>query len=110
MPVSEGESVTLSSHLKERHNEDIDCVYEEKCLLVELHGQIPVYYDCTDGRFGDRLQLDNKTGFLTIKNIGKIHSGTYELKITAESLMVQQCLSYNVTVYGEFQYAYLKSL
>ncbi|KAI7791147.1 hypothetical protein IRJ41_010613 [Triplophysa rosa] len=99
MPVSEGGSVTLSTHLKERHNEDIEWVYEENYLIAELHGQNDDYHFCDDGRFRDRLQLDLKTGSLTIKNISQIHSGTYEPKITDDSVMARQCLSYNVTVY-----------
>lgn len=108
MPVSEGESVTLSTHLKERHNDDIKWVYEGKALIAELHGQNVDYHACDDARFRDRLQLDFKTGSLTIKNISKIHSGTYEPKITDALILTRQCLSYNVTVYGEFEFTYLK--
>lgn len=101
MLASEGQCVTLPTNLKERHDEDIEWVYNDICLIAKLHGVEHKTIDCDDGRFKDRLQLDIKTGALTIKSISKIQSGLYEPKITDESLKNRPCQSYNVTVYGE---------
>ncbi|KAL0161332.1 hypothetical protein M9458_045057, partial [Cirrhinus mrigala] len=49
-----------------------------------------------DGRFRDRLKLDNQTGSLTITNITTEHTGLYKLQITGKRL---SSITFNVSVY-----------
>ncbi|KAI2647079.1 hypothetical protein H4Q32_030703 [Labeo rohita] len=51
-----------------------------------------------DGRFRDRLKLDNQTGSLTITNITAEHVGVYKLDISGANLTSKTC---SVFVYGE---------
>ncbi|XP_077081640.1 uncharacterized protein LOC143735406 [Siphateles boraxobius] len=46
-------------------------------------GDILIYDYSTDRRFKDRLDLDKKTGFLTISDTEMKHSGVYQLQITS---------------------------
>lgn len=102
MQESEGDSVTLLSNLTDVQYED-DIVWFYRDVLIAGHLENTTKYnDCHDGRFNKRLQLDDKTGSLTITNISKIHSGIYKLLITKEDH--QECHSHNVTVYSEFKY------
>nr|XP_021325348.1 uncharacterized protein LOC101884288 [Danio rerio] len=83
--VTEGDSVTLKTGLAEIH-EDVDIVWKygaEKSLIPQISrsGGIVSTYDCPDGRFRDRLKLDNQTGSLTIINIRFDHAGVYKLDI-----------------------------
>ncbi|XDV23611.1 hypothetical protein PO909_028119, partial [Leuciscus waleckii] len=59
----------------------------------------------TDGRFRDRLKLDNQTGSLTITNITTEQAGIYKLHIRAKSLSSSSSSSsssktFNVSVYA----------
>ncbi|XP_056615148.1 uncharacterized protein LOC130430173 [Triplophysa dalaica] len=98
--TSEGDSVALPTNLTQVE-------YEDLIQWLYLNGKDDIIADLYennsnveyDGRFKDRLQLDNKTGSLTITNISKIHSGLYKLKITNAPLI--KCLTkiYFVNVY-----------
>uniref|UniRef100_A0A671QQQ4 Immunoglobulin domain-containing protein n=1 Tax=Sinocyclocheilus anshuiensis TaxID=1608454 RepID=A0A671QQQ4_9TELE len=52
-------------------------------IIAKIDGKTQIFslYDVDDGRFEDRLQLDNKTGSLIISDIRTKHSGDYHLKI-----------------------------
>uniref|UniRef100_A0A8C1ML48 Ig-like domain-containing protein n=1 Tax=Cyprinus carpio TaxID=7962 RepID=A0A8C1ML48_CYPCA len=79
-------SVTLNSGLTEMMD---DSVIEwrfgsENTLIAEINKRadsMTVYDDVLDGRFRDRLKLDNQTGSLTITDITMKHAGHYELQI-----------------------------
>uniref|UniRef100_A0A8C1RJX1 Ig-like domain-containing protein n=1 Tax=Cyprinus carpio TaxID=7962 RepID=A0A8C1RJX1_CYPCA len=83
--VTEGDSVTLNNPLTEILSGD-DFLwwfsYTETTLIAVINKQaniITLYEDnVIDGRFKDRLKLNNQTGSLTITNITMKHAGDYE--------------------------------
>ncbi|XP_056615658.1 uncharacterized protein LOC130430545 [Triplophysa dalaica] len=97
--TSEGDSVTLPTNLTQvLFYDHIEWIHKNACI-AELCESLPIYRDCDNCGLNNRLQLDNKTGSLTITNLSKIHSGLYKLKITNAPL--NKCLtkSYFVNVY-----------
>ncbi len=107
MSVMEGESVTLHTDISS-HDTTFDRYYVDymewswyrpeeshnvRIIQVDVKtGDIRFYYDEI---FRDRLQMDNQTGSLTIRNIRTTDSGLYQMYCT---FSVE---SFNVTVYGE---------
>uniref|UniRef100_A0A8C1UFT6 Ig-like domain-containing protein n=1 Tax=Cyprinus carpio TaxID=7962 RepID=A0A8C1UFT6_CYPCA len=88
--VMEGDSVTLNSGLTELMDDDeIQWRFWIKnTLIAEINKRadsMTVYDDVLDGRFRDRLKLDNQTGSLTITNTRTQHAGAYELLINRMS-------------------------
>uniref|UniRef100_A0A8C1YAN5 Ig-like domain-containing protein n=1 Tax=Cyprinus carpio TaxID=7962 RepID=A0A8C1YAN5_CYPCA len=88
--VMEGDSVTLHTDLMKIH-EDEDILWKfaaEKILVAKNNGKtgnVSTYY-VADGKFRDRLKLDNQTGSLTITNITTEHAGVYKLEIIGAKL------------------------
>ncbi|XP_073793136.1 uncharacterized protein [Danio rerio] len=83
--VMEGDSVTLNSDLTKLNKYDqIEWRFgDEDTLIAEIYKQnnrFSVFDDVLDGRFRDRLKLDNKTGSLTITDTRTEHAGVYELR------------------------------
>jgi len=83
--VFEGDSVSLNSGLTEIKDDDVIqwmLVYEKNTLIAEINvtaARFTVYDDVLDGRFRDRLKLDNQTGSLTITHTSTEHVGEYKL-------------------------------
>ncbi len=80
--VMEGDSVTLHTGLHKRMNNDVIqwmFGYKSIAKICIANGRITVNY-VLNGRFRDRLELDNQTGSLTITNTRPEHTGIYELQ------------------------------
>uniref|UniRef100_A0A8C2FZD5 Ig-like domain-containing protein n=1 Tax=Cyprinus carpio TaxID=7962 RepID=A0A8C2FZD5_CYPCA len=95
----EGDSVTLKSSVTEVQQAD-DIVWKfgsNKSVIAKIKKQWQNFsiFDGPDGRFRDRLKLDNKTGFLTITNITTQHAGLYKVELSGVKLSSK---TFNVSV------------
>uniref|UniRef100_A0A8C1NDV4 Ig-like domain-containing protein n=1 Tax=Cyprinus carpio TaxID=7962 RepID=A0A8C1NDV4_CYPCA len=80
----EGDSVTLQTDVTEIREDD-DILWKfgaETSQIAEISKVARIFTtsDGPDGRFRDRLKLDNQTGSLTIMNITTEHAGDYEVQ------------------------------
>ncbi len=104
--VMEGDSVTLNSGLTEMTDDDLILwrFGAENTSIAEINvmgDNMTVYDDVLDGRFRERLKLDNQTGSLTITNTTTEHAGDYVLLINN----VSKC--FPLTVYDELNIGYM---
>uniref|UniRef100_A0A8C1RM38 Ig-like domain-containing protein n=1 Tax=Cyprinus carpio TaxID=7962 RepID=A0A8C1RM38_CYPCA len=106
----EGDSVTLHTDLTEiRKSIDILWKYgAEKFLIAKMKKKNETHstYNDTDGRFRDRLKLDDQTGSLTITNITTEHAGLYELQISGAKLTSK---TFSVSVYARLSVPVISS-
>ncbi|XP_058616255.1 hepatic and glial cell adhesion molecule-like, partial [Onychostoma macrolepis] len=99
--VMEGDSVLLHTNVTEVPEDD-DILWKfgaEKSLIAEISKAAAIFNtsDVLDGRFRDRLKLDNQTGSLTITNITTEHAGLYHLEINGEK---ERLKTFSVSVYA----------
>ncbi|KAK9967236.1 hypothetical protein ABG768_001644 [Culter alburnus] len=100
--VMEGDSVTLYTDLTEIHEDD-DILWKhgaENSIIAKMKKQKQnffTYSDVPDGRFRDRLKLDDQTGSLTITNIRTEHAGVYQLEISGAK---KSSKTFSVSVYA----------
>ncbi|XDV23785.1 hypothetical protein PO909_028199, partial [Leuciscus waleckii] len=100
--VMEGDSVTLNTDVTEIHEDD-DILWtfgaeKSQIAKIKIKKQIfSTYDDVPDGRFRDRLKLDNQTGSLTITDTRTEHAGDYEVKISGNILTTK---TFSVSVYA----------
>ncbi|XP_073717896.1 uncharacterized protein [Misgurnus anguillicaudatus] len=102
LSVMEGDSVTLHTDITEIQTIDV-ILWRfglQKSLKARINGttsEVSIYDDDLDGRFRDRLQVNNQTGDLIITDITTQHTGLYQINISGK-----QKISYrfNVTVYA----------
>ncbi|XP_077083228.1 SLAM family member 5-like [Siphateles boraxobius] len=84
--VMEGDSVTLNTDLTEiLEYDDILWKFGDTFFIIaeiSRDSGISSTYDGPDGRFRDRLKLDDQTGSLIITNTTTEHAGVYELEIS----------------------------
>ncbi|XP_016097440.1 uncharacterized protein [Sinocyclocheilus grahami] len=95
--VMKGNSVTLNTDVTEVQKYLLIQWMFESTRIAEFNRltQTISTYDSADGRFRDRLKLD-QTGSLTITNTRTTDSGLYQLTIGGEETKYK---SFNVTVY-----------
>ncbi|XP_073793127.1 uncharacterized protein isoform X2 [Danio rerio] len=91
---SEEGTVTLRSGVTELKNDDqIQWRFgNEETLIAEINEQtnrFSVFDDVLDGRFRDRLTLDNETGSLTITDIRTKHAGVYKAQTNNETISIK---------------------
>ncbi len=110
--VMEGDSVTLHTDVTEIH-EDANILWNfgaEKSMIAEISRVYRIFFtsDVPDGRFRDRLKLNNQTGSLTITNITTKHAGLYEVQISGVKQSSKKIslkkISHSVFVYGELRH------
>ncbi|XP_048038392.1 SLAM family member 5-like [Megalobrama amblycephala] len=99
--VMEGDSVTLYTDVTEIH-EDEDILWRfgaENSLIAKMKKKNETFntFNGTDGRFRDRLKLDDQTGSLTITNTRTEHAGVYKLEIAGAK---KSSKTFNVSVYA----------
>ncbi|XDV24079.1 hypothetical protein PO909_028353, partial [Leuciscus waleckii] len=100
--VMEGDSVTLNTDVTEIH-EDEDILWKygaENSLIAQISraaGISSTSDDVPDGRFRDRLKLDDQTGSLTITNTRTEHAGVYKLELNGAKLTSK---TFSVSVYA----------
>ncbi|KAF4097216.1 uncharacterized protein LOC131530288 [Onychostoma macrolepis] len=87
--VTEGDSVTLHTDVKTNQQEKIRWYFND-ARIAQITGDLS--YICTDvqcnegtERFRDRLNLENQTGSLTIRDIATTDSGVYRLRISSNN-------------------------
>ncbi|CAM4661423.1 unnamed protein product [Leuciscus chuanchicus] len=99
MSEMEGYSVTLNPGLLKISDDGFQWMFgTENTVIAEINKQtdrITVYDDVLDGRFRDRLKLNNQTGSLTITNTTTEHAGVYKVKILRNVIIL-----FNLTVYA----------
>ncbi|XDV24063.1 hypothetical protein PO909_028344 [Leuciscus waleckii] len=98
----EGDSVSLNTDVTEIH-EDEEILWKygaENSLIAQISradGISSTSDDVPDGRFRDRLKLDDKTGSLTITNTTTEHAGVYQLELNGAKLTSK---TFSVSVYA----------
>ncbi len=99
--MPEGESVHLSTDLPKIERDDViewRCG-DENSLIAEIKAGTGKTHDGADERFRDRLQLNDQTGDLTIKNSTDKDEGYYNLNI--RSSKGNRNRAYRVIIRGE---------
>ncbi|XP_016097436.1 SLAM family member 9-like isoform X2 [Sinocyclocheilus grahami] len=98
--VMKGSSVTLNTDDKVQKDDQILWLYKADnpyTIIAEINRQ-NIYIDATNTTFEKRLQIDSRTGSLTIRNIRPEHSGLYKLQIIRNRIFSHK--SFTVAVYA----------
>ncbi len=99
----EGGCVPLDTGRPELQRDDVvEWRFEGNVIAKVSRAANKIYqktYDGADGRFRNRLELDGKTGSLTITNTRTTDSGEYQLQIASNGNV--ESYRFNVSVFGE---------
>ncbi|XP_073721624.1 uncharacterized protein [Misgurnus anguillicaudatus] len=104
--VITGDWVTLKTYTEIQTYDLIQWMFasDHEFRIAEISNNMFAVYDGADGRFRDRLTLNNQTGDLTIKNITTEDVGLYELKMSSSRRSIQRRFSVNVSERGLSSY------
>ncbi|XP_073699697.1 CD48 antigen-like [Garra rufa] len=108
--VTEGDSVTLYTDVKVQKDDQILWTFgPQNIRIAEIikRDQISFIFVSNDGRFRDKLQLNNQTGSLTIRNIRSEHTGLYKLTVIISGKTSLK--SFSVTAYAPLPVPVLSS-
>ncbi len=101
--VIEGGCVPLDTRRPELQRDDVvEWRFKGNVIAKISRAANKIYqktYDGADGRFRNRLELDGKTGSLTITNTRTTDSGEYQLQIASNGNV--ESYRFNVSVFGE---------
>ncbi|XP_056615452.1 uncharacterized protein LOC130430406 [Triplophysa dalaica] len=109
--VMEGDSVTLHTDPTDKQTDDL-IVWKygsQESLIAKLDrdaNRVSIYDTVHDGMFGDRLQVDDQTGSLTIKNAKTEDSGLYNITVISKQ---KTSYTFSVTVYARLSIPVLTS-
>ncbi len=96
-----GDSVTLNTDVTEVQRNDLILwmfnINNSDTRIAEFYRK-NIYIDDSTLTFGDRLQMDSRTGSLTIRNIRTEHFGLYKLQILKGGVAYN---TFYAAVYGE---------
>ncbi|XDV23923.1 hypothetical protein PO909_028267, partial [Leuciscus waleckii] len=99
VPVLERDSVILPSGLTEIQRDDQITWKFKGTLIGQLKNQTAeIFADVLDGRFEDRLQLNQQNGSLIITNVRPNTSGPYEVDITKSGSSYTTHKTFRVTI------------
>ncbi|XP_039547195.1 SLAM family member 5-like [Pimephales promelas] len=107
--VSEGDSVSLNTDVQVQRGDQILWTFGPqitKIAEIMRRDQMNLIFVSNDGIFRDRLQMDNQTGSLIIRNIRSEHTGLYELIVISRGTSLKR---FNVTVYAPLQIPVISS-
>ncbi|XP_065099467.1 uncharacterized protein [Paramisgurnus dabryanus] len=100
--VMEGDSVTLYTNTVIHKGYLIEWRFgDDHYLIARVNGgtnRVKIYADVLNGRFRDRLQVNDQTGDLTFTNITTQHTGLYQLEIIN---MGNTTKTFNINVFGD---------
>ncbi|KAA0711808.1 hypothetical protein E1301_Tti022039 [Triplophysa tibetana] len=92
MSVMEGDSVTLHTDVQTQRDDLILWRFGDDGVLIakdDKEDNKSSIYNDADGRFRDRLKLDDQTGSLTISHVKNTDAGIYKLKISSNNRQTQ---------------------
>ncbi|XP_056614085.1 uncharacterized protein LOC130429508 [Triplophysa dalaica] len=91
--VMEGDSVTLHTDVQTQRDDLILWRFGDDGVLIakddKEDNKSSIYDDILDGRFRDRLKLDDQTGSLIISHVKNTDAGIYKLKISSNNRQTQ---------------------
>ncbi|XP_042568212.1 SLAM family member 5-like [Cyprinus carpio] len=99
--VMEGDSVSLQTNTELQTEDQITWAFGPSAVFLaqlQKETRIVITHD-PDGRFRNRLKVNNQTGSLTITNTRTTHSGLYQI-ITSSSRSRNTTYKFNVTVFA----------
>ncbi|KAK2906703.1 hypothetical protein Q8A67_005688 [Cirrhinus molitorella] len=101
LSATKGNSETLHTKIElQKHNLVLWRFGAEGSLIAksDIEDSLTSYYDGDDGRFKGKLELDSKTGSLTITDLETKHTGEFRLKIISDRRILYK--RFTVTVSG----------